>query len=66
MDKIAYYRSQGVKLMNLIEDATGKMMSEIDQELERNFWANELVKDEKRLAVCYRALCALHDSVTMD
>lgn len=66
MNKLAYFRSQGVKVMNLIENETGKMMSEIDQELERNFWANEAAGDEKRLMYSYFALAALHDSLNME
>ena len=66
LSKLDYFRKRGISVMNAIEDATGKMMSEIDRELENAFWAAESCKDEKRIMYAYNALAQLHDSLTMD
>ncbi len=66
MNTLDFYRSQGVRLMNLIENETGKMMSEIDRELENNFWAAELSGNVKALKWHHHELGLLHDSLTMD
>lgn len=66
MDKIKYYTSQGIRLMNIIENETGTMMSELDKELENEFWSAELSKDERGLRSAHAKLAELHDKVTMD
>ena len=66
MDKIAYYRSQGIRLMNLIENMSGMVISELDRELENGFWAAELCGDGKSLRSAYFKLAALHDQLMFD
>lgn len=66
MDKIKYYRTQGVKLMNLIENLSGSMMSELNKDLENEFWSAELCKDERGLKSAHSKLAALHDDLMFE
>lgn len=62
----AFYRTDGVRLMNLIEAATGKLMHEVDRDLEEKFWKASDDGNTPELKKRHREIAELHDRVTMD
>ena len=59
--RLQYLSRQGVNCMNRIEDARGRMMSEIDGDLESQWYQSLDNKDLTRLNSLYNRLCKLVD-----
>ncbi len=62
-DTITYYSKQCVKLMNGIEDKTGKMFHETHKELERDIYKAFDAKNMSNILYFHNKLCKEYDKL---